>query len=287
MNLNKLSPYIRVAMYSTLQAPFVIRKRVICDYELIFVKNGKCRININGVDYLCKKNNVILLRPGIPHSFHSVDGEDFVQPHFHFDMIYDDKSTKRSVSFKNTEEMSEYEKSLIQNDILENMNIPYVFTPENPSKFQDIFFKIIDIYCGNEPYSQLLQNSEILKLLYLIISQFEHTGKMLNGKPDIRLVKDYIDSNFYENLTLDFLANQFFMNKFTMMRKFREEYRKNIIQYCNEKKLAESVRLLENTNLSVNSIGNRLNFADAYSFSRFFKNGTGISPNTYRKKSGK
>ncbi|MBQ4110660.1 MAG: helix-turn-helix transcriptional regulator [Clostridia bacterium] len=284
MNLNSLSPYIRVAMHSTLRAPFVIRERVIFDYEMIFVKNGKCRININGTDYICKKNNVVLLRPGIPHSFNSMNNEDFVQPHFHFDMMYSGKSAERSVSFKNIDEMTEHEKSLIQDDIIKHSKIPFVFTPENLSEFQNIFFRIIDIYSEKKPYSELLYKSEFLKLIYLIISQFEHNYQSINEKADIKLIKDYIDGNFRQNISLDFLASQFYINKFTMMRRFKEVYGKNIIKYCNEKKLQEAEKLLKNTNLSVKAIGVILNFTDAYSFSRFFKNEFGISPAEYRKR---
>ena len=41
MNLLQMSPYIRVAMFSTLTAPFQISPRAIFDYEIIQVDGGK------------------------------------------------------------------------------------------------------------------------------------------------------------------------------------------------------------------------------------------------------
>ena len=73
MNKNEFSPFIRVAMFSTLIAPFKINKRALFDYEIILVTDGKCKITIGGIEYLCKKNDVIFLRPGVEHKFESVD----------------------------------------------------------------------------------------------------------------------------------------------------------------------------------------------------------------------
>ena len=48
MDINYLSPYIRVAMDSTINPPWKLPERVIFDYELLFVKEGI----INGVEYV-------------------------------------------------------------------------------------------------------------------------------------------------------------------------------------------------------------------------------------------
>ncbi|MBE6688541.1 MAG: hypothetical protein E7588_04590 [Ruminococcaceae bacterium] len=55
MNKNEFSPYIRVAVHSTIIAPFTINDRVIFDYEIILVADGKCKITVDNIEYLCKK----------------------------------------------------------------------------------------------------------------------------------------------------------------------------------------------------------------------------------------
>ena len=59
MNKNEFSPYIRVAMFSTLTAPFKISERIIFDYEIILVNDGVCKITLDNTEYICKKNDVI------------------------------------------------------------------------------------------------------------------------------------------------------------------------------------------------------------------------------------
>ncbi len=284
MDKNLLSPYIRVAMHSTIPAPVSISRRIIYDYEIIFVKDGCCRMCIDGKDYICRKNNVIFLRPGIPHSFHSYKDYDFVQPHIHFDVIYNENSHITPISFKDKDSMTENELKLVQEDILGGIDIPYVFVPENTSVFQNIFFNIIELFQSGKQNFELLYKSEMLRLLSLILNQFEVAGAIPSSCGfTVNSIKNYIDSNFLQKITLSSLAKQFHINKFTMMRQFKLSYGKNIIEYYNEKRLETAVHMLKTTNLSVKSIGDVLNFEDSYSFSRFFKGHTGVSPHKYRK----
>ena len=119
----------------------------------------------------------------------------------------------------------------------------------------------------------------------MVISQFDKEKPALNKNPDtvIAAVKNYIDENHNNILTLDFLSEMFFINKFTLIRKFKKTYGINIIKYYNEKRLETAKNLLKKSNMTIKQTGDMLNFTDAYSFSRFFKSSVGISPKEYRK----
>lgn len=283
MDRNILSPYVRLATYSVIEPGVTICDRVIYDYEIIFVKDGRCRICIEGKDYICTKNNVVFLRPGILHSFHNSDTA-FVQPHIHFDAVYWDKSKITPISFKKIEEMSSEERELIQKDVFD-AKIPYVFYPKDSVRFQEIFFKAIDNFSKNENL-QLYQKAAMLELLECIIGQFE-TGEEKSENSvlvDANAVREYIDGNFRQVLSLDMLAEFFCVNKFTMLRRFKREYGINIMEYYHSKRISDAQNMLEKTGLSVRAIGDILNFTDAYSFSRFFKEKTGYAPKKYREK---
>ncbi len=282
MDVNILSPYVRLAIHSTIASPFVISRRIIYDYELIFIKDGVCRIQIDGTDYMCRKNSVVFLRPGVHHSFHSVENVDFVQPHIHFDAIYSKNSTITPISFKPFEGMSEEERQLVCEDVFADVEIPCLFRPENPALFQKLFFDVIEMYSAGA--SQIELKIAMLKVLSLLLLQFD-TPK--DGKRDkaalIDNIKSYIDENYRNIITLDLLADAFYINKFTLMRKFTDAYGMNVIKYYNRKRIEYAKKMIKNTNLSIKQIGEMLSFADAYSFSRFFKNAVGVSPAGYRK----
>ncbi len=285
MNNNLLSPYIRIAMFSTLTAPFIIRERVIYDYELIFVNGGKCKLTVNGIPYICFKNDVILLPPGIPHIIESIDNTDFIQPHIHFDLIYNSNSEITPISFKNICNMTEFECSLVQNNLLADKKLPFIFTPDDINNFQKKMFELIQIYSSKRAGFELLCKARLLDLLYDIFNQFENPGytNTQQNHKHISVIKDYIDNNFTQIITLDSLSKQFHINKFTLLRLFKACYSQGIISYYRNKRAEFAKTLLKTTKLSIASIGSQLSFTDVYSFSRFFKTYAGCSPKEYRK----
>ena len=88
MNINLFSPYIRVAMKSYLKAPFLIRERIIFDYEIILIESGCWNLTINDKTFVCKKDDIILICPNQKHKIESIDDISVSQPHIHFDFSY-------------------------------------------------------------------------------------------------------------------------------------------------------------------------------------------------------
>lgn len=274
-------------MHSTLTAPFTISNRVIFDYEIILVVDGKCKITIDNTEYLCKKNDVVFLRPGVHHKFECVDNTDFVQPHIHFDLSYDNMSDKRFVSYKPKEAMSKKELGLIQKDVFKEISIPNVFTLFKHDNFQKIFFEIIEIFKERGYNYEILYKAKMLELLNCILVQFDQNT---TNKPDVTdnpvvMVKNYIDNNYASVLTLDSLSRQFYINKYTLLRKFKAMYGKNIISYYHDKRINYIKEALRKSSIRISALAEKLNFSDIYSLSRFFKTHVGCSPTDYRKNS--
>lgn len=287
MNKNVLSPYVRVAMYSIFSSPFFISNRVIFDYEIIFVASGKCKITYEGHEYICKKNDVIFIRPGIDHSFENVGDRDFVQPHIHYDMVYNDKSEETYVSFKPLSFLTDYEHSLLQKDIVKDLKIPPVFVPDDINAFKSIFYDIIDSYKNKNINSEIYLKLKMLELLRLIFNQFDSFGSndiiKTNDVQNIAVMaKNYIDNNFMAYLTLEILSKQLYVNKFTLLRNFKSIYDKNIMTYYKEKRIEYIKNALISTDVSITDIAKKMNFSDIFTFSRFFKTAVGCSPTNYR-----
>ena len=76
---------------SFLSKHFIIRDRILFDYELIFILDGQCKITIDKKEYLCQKDQIVFIPPNVLNRFETLD-QDFHQPHIHFDIIYDEKS---------------------------------------------------------------------------------------------------------------------------------------------------------------------------------------------------
>lgn len=61
MELNQISPYIRVAMDSVIETPWTIEERMIWDYELLFLMEGHLEVRVEEVIYEGHPGDVFFL----------------------------------------------------------------------------------------------------------------------------------------------------------------------------------------------------------------------------------
>lgn len=88
-----------------------------------------------------------------------------------------------------------------------------------------------------------------------------------------------------EDIKAEALAKEFGMS-LSSLRRYWKRYHGNetFMMYRNRHFLHESSRLLVETKLTIKEIAERLNFADAFYFSKKFRQLSGLSPVEYRKK---
>ena len=282
MDYNMLSPYVRFAQYSILHPPFRLQKRIILDYELIFIDGGGCRLTVGDKVYDCRKNDIIFLRPNIEHIFESAEELDFVQPHVHFDMCADEKSKDVYVCFKTYHELSEHDRGLLRRDIVD-FDIPVVFQMENPHYFRMQLLEIIELFEKKDSFYQLLCKEKMLHLLYLLFSAFDKSKETRPTAFEIDMlnIKSYIDGNYSQKITLDFLAQRFFVNKYYLEVNFKKHFGISVIKYYNYVRFEKACKLLEKGD-TISSVYESLGIENIYAFSRFFKNMCGKSPTQYR-----
>jgi quercetin dioxygenase-like cupin family protein len=64
-------------MESRISAGHNIARRVIYDYELVYIEKGTFNLIYDDISYRCTAGDIIFIRPGIPHSFIIDLGERF------------------------------------------------------------------------------------------------------------------------------------------------------------------------------------------------------------------
>ena len=103
------------------------------------------------------------------------------------------------------------------------------------------------------------------------------------GKQNLQNIKEYLDQNYREKITLDQLSEQFFINKFYLTRIFKEQFGLSVTNYLLQTRITHAKQLLRFTDLSIEKIGQECGMHDANYFSRMFKKVEGISPGEFRK----
>lgn len=278
IDISEINPYIRKAIPSILSKGTKIGKRVIFDYELIYIEDGEFILNYNGTNYNCKKNQFILIRPGTSHIFYCTTC-DISQPHIHFDITHMPDSEQIPICFKDINHLTDNEIKKIRRDAFKDYpQTPFV-TFSNPEKALNIFYKII-----NRSQSDDLEKKAMLIILIdmLITDNF---NKIFEKNTDFSInievqIKNYLDAGQGFFSSLDNIAAQFNYSKYHLERCFKKRYGISIMSYRNNKKMQTAKIMLQTE--TVSKTAEILGFSSIYVFSRAFKNHFGISPNDFK-----
>ena len=272
-----INPYVRLSMRSVLPNQPGIRTRVIYDYELLHLERGTFNLIYGGTSYRITSGDTVLICPGVPHAFEIVS-PTISQPHVHFDLTYRPESPEIPISFKNTDQMSERERSYIaENVLLPHLSSPIV-TVKSRERFLETFYRLVDLREGDEP---LYAKGLLCELLAMIIAENCPTlFAPSEGYSLARAMRDLIDAGLGHRMSLDDFALRFSYNKFYLSRIFRETYGTSLIEYRNLHRMKEARRMLKEA--SVSRVAEELGYGSIYSFSRAYKAHYGCAPTKAR-----
>ena len=96
-------------------------------------------------------------------------------------------------------------------------------------------------------------------------------------------IKEYIDCNFREKLTLESLSNEFHLCKNQIINLFKKKFSLTPFEYVNLLKLSEAEYFLEVDHTPIEEIAYKAGFNDYSQFYRLFVRKHGISPKQWRK----
>ena len=167
---------------------------------------------------------------------------------------------------------------------LERGGLP-TFTPDDSAAFSNILSSLLTFASTEDHIRDMKINEKIASLLTLIMSESWHPENVQLGQKRgvLRDIKRYIDEHFSEKITLDLLANKFYINKFYLTRKFKEQYGTTLNGYLENRRITEAKKLLRFSNLTSENIGRSVGFHEPGYFNRVFKKVEGINPGEYRK----
>lgn len=138
---------------------------------------------------------------------------------------------------------------------------------------------------SNEFGSEILKESLFVQLMVLMNRLFLNNDKNrdiedIQYDKTIEGVLNYINSNLENDLSIDTIASEFFISKYYLMRKFKNQIGSSIHNYVVQKRLILA-RSLISDGLSMSSVCSRCGFNDYSSFVRAFKKVYGVSPSNY------
>ena len=208
----------------------------------------------------------------------------------HKPVVNPNKYYERIVIWLNPDFMAKYAQG--NNDLLKCFEVAiknnYNLLRLNMKSIEIIKNLIQDIQnCNNsnEFGSEILKESLFVQLMVLMNRLFLNSDKNrdiedIQYDKTIEGVLNYINSNLENDLSIDTIASEFFISKYYLMRKFKNQIGSSIHNYVVQKRLILA-RSLISDGLSMSSVCSRCGFNDYSSFVRAFIKVYGVSPSNY------
>ncbi len=99
-------------------------------------------------------------------------------------------------------------------------------------------------------------------------------------------ISSYISDHYSENLSLNGLADKFFISSCYLSRMFKEISGYSLVHYIQQVRVVKAKELLASTNEQIQSISEKCGFTSFSQFSRIFRSYTGMTPRRYREDRG-
>lgn len=151
----------------------------------------------------------------------------------------------------------------------------------------DEYFAMVEHYVINRvPESDTMIKTYIIQMIAKINSALrEHGGEFIETLPSnsrITDIKNYIDTHYNEEITLDFLCKRFYMSKYYLCRTFKGYTGLPVREYINTRRITVAKQMIfEGHNLT--NVCYECGFKDYSVFYKAFKKFTDKSPRAFFK----
>lgn len=95
-------------------------------------------------------------------------------------------------------------------------------------------------------------------------------------------ILQYLDEHCSEDISLQMLAERFFVNPSYLSRLFKEEVGQIFTKYVMQLRVRKAQQLLKDTHLKIYEVSEAVGYSDVKYFNKIFKDFTGLTPAEYR-----
>lgn len=161
-----------------------------------------------------------------------------------------------------------------------------VFHPSRLQPFQELLEQLYHIAGSSDHIRDMHIFEKIASLLTLLMAESWHGDSRIavgSKKQSLQQVKDHLDAHYRDKISLDNLAEQFYINKFYLTRIFKEQYGVSINGYLAQARVTHAKQLLRFTDMTIEQVGVECGIEEPAYFARVFRKVEGIPPGEYRK----
>ena len=237
------------------------------DYsEIVYVENGVGSFHIHDKTYEVESGDIIIINHNVLHSsISSNSGKEIIVS---------------SICVNNI-----YLIGLPVNDIIPNIMDPIIKRSKKSEYIVELFLRVIeeiqneDIGYASIVGSLMMAMFGYIRRNFVLKQAIEDKG---NSRDLALTIKEYIHQNFREELSLESIAEKFYISTYYLSHLMKDEFSISPIQYIMQLRIGEAQNLLGNSDLTVSEIAYSVGYKNVSYFTILFKRHTGMTPIEYR-----
>lgn len=267
---DQIHPVIRIAHRQC--GPLNIPERIIFDHELVLILKGRGDYFGEAAATPFAPGTLLFIRPFVPHAFTSCGhlGEHLA---VHFDFTRDplpggnDPQRRRSYGVQ----------------FADNLSLPAVRQCGTGDPVAEAFADMVRARERADVKSSLVEIGCLMRMLGTLLA-LPHSVAVGSSRDTVRVRRalDYLHACLAEPFDQEQLAGIAGLSRGHITRLFRDQTGYTPSVYLRRARVARARQLLADVNLSIKQIARQCGFADAYHFSRVFREIDGLSPSLFR-----
>ena len=244
--------------------------------EFVYIVRGRCAHTVDGITYLVKRGDMLVINYGQTHSIDSGDAEYiniFLKPEYINDCLAD---RTNAFALLDLAEFSEFR------DTLKKIKNLVTFTNLERDTVEKAVVSLETELNNLMPGYALAAHSWFNILLVLIFR------KMLLLQPETfdgisEELLQYIRDHCRENIEMNKLAALCHYNPSYFSRTFKEFTGSNFTAYLKRERIQQAMQMLGNTGIRILDVCYDVGYTDTTKFYRDFKEITGLTPREFRR----
>ncbi len=160
-----------------------------------------------------------------------------------------------------------------------------VFYPADPSKYQHLFSKAIDIWEKKEPGFKYKATAIFYEILYMLQcdGEIKQSDIMSNGERTAIIASEHIDLHFADpEMSVSAIAELLYISESYLRRVFEKYFGISPKKYLDSVRISHACSLIDSGLFTQKEIAQRCGFGDVKYFRTVFRKKMGMAPSEYK-----
>ena len=258
------------------KAGYTFGRHLHTNIEIYRILSGECYMDIQSETLHCTEGDFIMILPDVVHSFYLNDTSDCTFQHIHFDpdmfsTIVLDNDGIFPITLLHAVLFSSY----------------FYYRLNSDKTIDEHLDKLIELYTSsNSLFTAANLNVALMNLMLYILDHtepvHEYTEPQLQNSY-IAYTLNYIQKHYTTKILQEDIALQLHISIRYLSKLFKSYMGVTLSNYINIYRINRSIKLMQDTDLTLTEIALQVGFKDSQHYSKVFMNIINATPSHYRK----